>query len=284
MGAASTLLWADTPGCSWKANISIFCEDFYHETDCLRNFGCAITRMSSQIQKATSRCQNVVAGESQLDFPGVSDRTALGLVPFVLSKMKKCKNFWKCRDTWRWWKEERGPKQLFFACCWNLMLPSLVLAMFGWKVDVFGCILSLPWTFVTLLTFFYPIFSIALFFCALLCFGEEFELLWPANPPSNFSSSIFLGWFSLPCVLTIPFLTLSLHVMNIFLFFQTGTGEGRCLLHGEQGKSNLTQQFSFPSTSKLSSLLSSWLRFQEKTHHKADRLVDPGLLGTLKLD
>lgn len=107
MGAASTILWADAPGWSRKPNISIFCKDFCHRMACLRNYGCAITRMSTKIEKTTSRAVKMSSWENcgwiSLVYL-IARASAWCLCAF---EDEKCKNFWKCRNAWRWWREER---------------------------------------------------------------------------------------------------------------------------------------------------------------------------------
>lgn len=118
-------------------------------------------------------CQNVVVGELWLDFPGVSNSTGLGLVSFVLSKMKNARISGNAEMPEGDGERRERPKQVF------CLLPKSHVAKSGvghiWvKIQHFWLCSQPSLNHCYLTDIFLPRFLHHFVLCAVCCFGEEF--------------------------------------------------------------------------------------------------------------
>lgn len=194
-------------------------------------------------------CQNVIVRRLWLDFPGVFRKNGPWLGVICAFSDEKCKDFWKCKNVWRWWKDERAPKKVF----WLLLKSSYVTKSrddsWHWpslcEKLIFSYVVSLPWTFVTLQTFSYPVFSVAFSFCASLCFVEGLLASLACKSTKQFPfhfSWLFFTWLNFFLLSSHQTLFNSLPSLNEYsLSFSDRDERVEVLVAWSWGKANLTQ-------------------------------------------
>lgn len=209
--------------------------------------------------------------EQCLDLSKCHHRTVTGGFPWCIQKGRsfaccfcflrwKTQEFLEMQNAWDDGKMREHSNEAFWlllesshvarsredSWCW----PSL-----GDKFGVFPCAESLPWSFITLQRFLYPLFSIA--FCALLCDWVVTSLSCKSTKQFliYFYWLLFLWLHSSALILFGPFLAPSLYLINVFLAFSNQDGRGEALLSWQREESNVMQ-----------CLTSTFLRHQRGPH------------------